>query len=107
MRDAPSIEVIYELTKLGAKVQAYDPVAGEIARGVFSSLTNVTIMDEPYKAVEGADALLLLTEWNEFRNPDFDRMKKVMKGNVIVDGRNIWDATKLKLHDIEINSIGH
>ena len=106
MRDAPSIEVIFELTKLGAKVQGFDPEAGDNARQLFANLNNVSIVDNAYGALENANALLLLTEWDEFKSPDFEKMKKLMNGNVIVDGRNIWTTKQLDKYSLIYINIG-
>jgi UDPglucose 6-dehydrogenase len=94
MREAPSIEVIEGLLAKGAKVVAHDPVAEHTARRVFGDRIRYTQV--PYEAVEGADALFVVTEWNEFRHPDFDRMKALMKSPVIFDGRNIYDPVRMR-----------
>jgi UDPglucose 6-dehydrogenase len=89
MREAPAIEVIEGLIGKGAKVQAHDPVATHTAKRVFG--TRIVYAENPYSALEGADALVVVTEWNEFRHPDFDRIKAQLKKPVIFDGRNIYD----------------
>jgi UDPglucose 6-dehydrogenase len=94
MREAPSIEVIEGLLAKGAKVVAHDPVAERTARRVFGDRIRYTQV--PYEAVEGADALFVVTEWNEFRHPDFDRVKALMKSPVIFDGRNIYDPVRMR-----------
>ncbi|HLM44844.1 MAG TPA: UDP-glucose/GDP-mannose dehydrogenase family protein [Myxococcaceae bacterium] len=94
MREAPSIEVIEGLLAKGAKVVAHDPVAEHTARRVFGDRIRYTQV--PYEAVEGADALFVVTEWNEFRHPDFDRVKALMKSPVIFDGRNIYDPVRMR-----------
>ncbi len=94
MREAPAIEVIEGLVGKGARVQASDPVAMEVARKVFGE--RVKLCENMYDALEGADALCVVTEWNEFRHPDFERMKKVMKGAVVFDGRNIFDPKAMR-----------
>ncbi len=94
MREAPSIEVIEGLLAKGAKVVAHDPVAERTARRVFGDRIRYTQV--PYEAVEGADALFVVTEWNEFRHPDFDRVKALMKSPVIFDGRNIYDPDRMR-----------
>ncbi|WP_309890130.1 UDP-glucose/GDP-mannose dehydrogenase family protein [Archangium sp.] len=94
MREAPSIEVIEGLLAKGAKVVAHDPVAEHTARRVFGDRIRYTQV--PYEAVEGTDALFVVTEWNEFRHPDFDRMKALMKSPVIFDGRNIYDPVRMR-----------
>ncbi|MFY0584205.1 UDP-glucose dehydrogenase family protein [Cystobacter fuscus] len=94
MREAPSIEVIEGLLAKGAKVAAHDPVAERTARRVFGERIRYTQL--PYDALEGVDALFVVTEWNEFRHPDFERMKKLMKTPVIFDGRNIYDPERMR-----------
>jgi UDPglucose 6-dehydrogenase len=94
MREAPSVEVIEGLLAKGAKVAAHDPVAERSARRVLGDRIRYT--NVPYEALEGADALFVVTEWNEFRHPDFDRMKALMKTPVIFDGRNIYDPSRMK-----------
>ena len=93
MREAPSITIIKELMKRGAIVQAHDPVALTEARKYFG--TTVKLFKNNYAALRKADALVVLTEWNGFRRPDFDRMKALMRGHVIFDGRNIYDPRAL------------
>ena len=93
MREAPAIEVIEGLVGKGARVQAHDPVATETARRVFG--TRVAFCETPYAALEGADALFIATEWNEFRRPDFERMKSLLRAPVIFDGRNIFDPKSM------------
>ena len=94
MREAPSITIIKTLQAGGARLQVHDPVAMNQARKLFGS--SVEYFDNNYDALNGADALVIATEWNEFRRPDFDRMKALMKSPVIFDGRNIYDPRKLK-----------
>lgn len=106
MRDSPSIDIIYELTRHGALVQAFDPVASENAERHFAHLSNVTICKTPYDALDGSHALLTVTEWMEFRSPDFDRMKSLMANPLIIDGRNIFDPEKLASLGITLESIG-
>ena len=105
MREAPSITIIEELLKHGAKIRAYDPKAINNAKQVFSD--KIDYAKSSYEALEGVDALLLLTEWNEFRHPDFDKMKKIIdKRLIIFDGRNQYDIAKMKEIGIEYISIG-
>lgn len=94
MREAPSIEIIENLLAEGVKVVAYDPKASHTAREIFGD--KIEILDEQYKVLRGADALMLVTEWNEFRQPDFDLMKKLMKRPIVFDGRNIWAPDKMR-----------
>ncbi len=94
MREAPSIEVIRRLLAAGAAVVTHDPVAGEVARGVFGDA--VGYAQNSYDALAGADALVIVTEWNEYRNPDFERMKAAMRSPLIFDGRNIYNPQEIR-----------
>ncbi len=94
MREAPAITIIEELLKAGAKVNVHDPAAMAEARKHFGKRVRYCVNN--YDAVKGADALIVVTEWNEFRRPDLDRMKKLMRGHVIFDGRNIYNPAVLK-----------
>ena len=94
MRDAPAISVINALLKAGAKVQAFDPEATQEARKFFGA--RIHYAQHSYDALYGATALLILTEWNEFRRPDFARVKQLLKNPVIFDGRNIYDPRDLR-----------
>jgi UDPglucose 6-dehydrogenase len=93
MRDAPAITVINALLKAGAKVQAFDPEAMHEARKYFGE--RIRYAEHNYDALEGAAALLILTEWNEFRRPDFNRMKQMLANPLIFDGRNIYEPMDL------------
>ena len=104
MREAPSISIINELLKHGIKVQAHDPVAIEEAKKKLG--TKIKYFQKNYDALKGADALVVVTEWNEFRRPDFDKMKKLMKGKVIFDGRNIYDPKVMKQTGFTYFAIG-
>ncbi|HSV98341.1 MAG TPA: UDP-glucose/GDP-mannose dehydrogenase family protein [Spirochaetota bacterium] len=95
MREAPAIDIIGELRKSGAKFRAHDPVAMELAKSIIGE-KGVEYMTNYYDALEGADALLLLTEWNQFRRPDYVRMKSLLKQPLIFDGRNQYDPAKMK-----------
>ncbi len=94
IREAPSIKIIKKLIKLGAKINTYDPVAVENSKKVLDHA--VTFTTDPYLAITEAEALLLITEWNEFKELDLDKVKKLMKKPIIVDGRNIYDPAKIK-----------
>jgi UDPglucose 6-dehydrogenase len=94
MREAPAITVIEKLLEAGAKVQATDPVAMKVAKGIFGD--RIEYHQKNYDALTDADGLLLLTEWNEFRYPDFELMKERLKTPVVFDGRNIWSRAKLE-----------
>jgi UDPglucose 6-dehydrogenase len=104
MREAPSILIIKELVKLGAKVSAYDPAAMENARFYLKDILEYTT--DQYKALVDSDALLILTEWNEFRNPDFELIKKSLKSNLLFDGRNVFEPDKMKELGFTYYSIG-
>jgi UDPglucose 6-dehydrogenase len=104
MREAPSISIINELLKYGMKVQAHDPVAIEEAKKKLGS--KIKYFRKNYDALKGADALVVVTEWNEFRRPDFEKIKKIMKGKVIFDGRNIYDPLIMKQHGFTYYAIG-
>jgi len=104
MRDAPSIVVIKALLDAGSRVQAFDPEAMEEARKIFGDRIQYTHRN--YDALHGAAALLILTEWNEFRRPDFARIKSLLKQPVIFDGRNIFDPEDLRKLGFTYYSIG-
>ena len=106
MREAPAIYIIKELIKHGAKVQAYDPKAVHEAKICYLKDIPVTYVDSKYEALKGADALLLLTEWKEFRVPDFDEIAKMLKEKVIFDGRNQYNAFELPSKGWEYVQIG-
>ena len=104
MREAPSITIINELLKRGAKVQAYDPKANEEAKFYFQD--RITYAKNSYDALENADVLLLLTEWNEFRRPDFEKIKNTLKTPVIFDGRNQYNSERLLEKGFDYTCIG-
>jgi UDPglucose 6-dehydrogenase len=104
MREAPSLVVIEELLARGAKLQVHDPEALENARQVLE--TRVSFYKTNYEALKGADALLVCTEWNEFRHPNFQRIKAELKQAVIFDGRNLYDPELMKALDIKYYSVG-
>ncbi len=104
IREAPALTIIEELTRMGAIVKAYDPEAMWQIRE-YTDLT-VDLADNRYKALEGADALLILTEWNEFRTPDFDKIKSLLNKPVIFDGRNIYDLDDMRERGFYYNTIG-
>ena len=104
MREAPSISIIKELLKHGAKVSVYDPVAMEEAKKHLGNSVRYCRAD--YDALKGADALVVVTEWREFRRPDFEKMKKLMHGRAIFDGRNIYDPMVATENGFEYFGIG-
>ena len=104
MREAPAIVIIRALLEHGAKVQAYDPEAQRVARTIFGN--KIAYAPKSYDALKGADALVIVTEWHEFREPDFARMRKLMRSPVIFDGRNIYEPQQMKAHGFTYSSIG-
>ena len=104
MREAPAITIINDLLKRGAKILAYDPKAIEEAKFYFQD--RITYAKNSYDALRNCDCMLLLTEWNEFRRPDFDKIKTLLKSPVIFDGRNQYNAERLKEKGFEYYQIG-
>jgi UDPglucose 6-dehydrogenase len=104
MRDAPSIKIIEGLLSDGATVVAYDPEAIDEAKKIFG--TRIQLASSNYGCVESADALLIVTEWQAFRNPNFERMKAMMRQPVIFDGRNIYDPAHLRQLGFTYYSVG-
>ena len=104
MREAPAIPIIEALLAKGAKVQAFDPEAMRVARGLFGS--KITYASRSYDALKGADALAVVTEWHEFREPDFARMRKLLKAPVVFDGRNIYEKDQMQAQGFTYYSIG-
>ena len=94
MRQAPAIDIIEELLARGASVSAYDPEAMGEAERILPA--QVQLAKNNYACLEGADALLLVTEWQVFRNPNFERMKSLMREPVVFDGRNLYDPTQMR-----------
>jgi len=104
MREAPSITIIKKLLEAGASVTAFDPVAMDNAKFYLNEL--ISYSENQYDSLKDADALLILTEWNEFRNPDFDKIKSLLKEPLIFDGRNVYDLDDMKEKDFNYFSIG-
>jgi UDPglucose 6-dehydrogenase len=104
MREAPSIPLIHALLADGAAVQAYDPEATKVAKGIFGN--KVTFAAKNYDALKGADCLAIVTEWSEFRRPDFEKMRKLMRSPVIFDGRNLFTPDQMKQSGFTYYSIG-
>ena len=104
MREAPAIVIIERLLAMGAKVRAYDPEAMDTARGLFGD--RITLCDKSYDALDGADALAVLTEWNTFREPDFEKMRTLMRAPVVFDGRNVYSPEQLRALGFTYFSIG-
>jgi len=104
MREAPAIPIIERLLERGAKVRAYDPAAAPVARRIFDG--RIALCEKSYEALAGADALAIITEWNEFREPDFAKMRSVMKAPVVFDGRNIYSPEHMRALGFTYFSIG-
>ncbi len=106
MREATSRVVLAELFERGATVTAYDPVAMEEARRIFGDDARLSYADSPNAALQGADALIIVTEWKEFRSPDFDKIKASLKTPVIFDGRNLYEPSLVQQAGLSYESIG-
>jgi UDPglucose 6-dehydrogenase len=104
MREAPAITVINSLLQKGAKIKALDPKAMDTARLYFDD--RITYAETSYDATKDADALILITEWNEFRRPDFEKLKSLLINPIIFDGRNIYDKNRIKEKGFEYHCIG-
>jgi UDPglucose 6-dehydrogenase len=106
MREAPAVTLIELLLKAGASVRAYDPVAAAEATRILAGRPGFTLARSAYEAAQGADALAIVTEWQEFRSPDFDRLKEILKAPVIFDGRNLYDPATLARFGLTYYAIG-
>ncbi|CEN34752.1 UDP-glucose dehydrogenase family protein [Capnocytophaga cynodegmi] len=106
MREAPAIYIIKELVKRGAKIRAYDPKATHEAQTFYLKNLEISYFESKYEALKGAEAMLLLTEWKEFRSPDFDEIGKLLKEKVIFDGRNQYNAFDLPSKGFQYFQIG-
>jgi UDPglucose 6-dehydrogenase len=106
MREAPSRTLIDLLLKSGARVQAYDPVAGPEAQRLYAGVDGFSLAKNAYEAAEGADALAIVTEWQEFRSPDFERLRQILKSPVIFDGRNLYDPAMVNRFGLMYYAIG-
>lgn len=104
MREAPSIYIIEKLAELGAEINAFDPAAMENSKSIIKA--NVNYSANMYDACKNVDALMILTEWNEFRNPDMQKLESLMRGKVIFDGRNIYDIQTMQKNNFDYISIG-
>ena len=104
MREAPAVVIIKRLLEKGAHVQAYDPEAERSARMIFKDA--ISYAQHSYDALKGVDGLAILTEWNEFREPDFRRMRTLMREAVIFDGRNLFDREQMAAEGCGYYSIG-
>jgi UDPglucose 6-dehydrogenase len=106
MREAPARTIIELLWEAGAKVRAYDPVASAEAQRIYGDRADLVLCKNAYEAVEGADALAIVTEWQEFRSPDFDRLKKQLKSPLVFDGRNLYDPAMVERFGLTYYAIG-
>jgi UDPglucose 6-dehydrogenase len=106
MREATSRVVLAELFRRGATVTAYDPVAMDEARRIFGDEPRLQYAQSPMQALIGADALIIVTEWKEFRSPDFDRIKAALKSPVIFDGRNLYEPALVRAAGLQYQAIG-
>jgi UDPglucose 6-dehydrogenase len=104
MREAPAVPLIESLLKAGATVMAYDPEATKVAKGIFGD--RIEYASTNYDAIKGAHGLAIVTEWNEFRRPDFDRMKSLMKTPIVFDGRNLFTPEQMTQNGFTYYSIG-
>lgn len=104
MREAPAVSLISELLENNCKVRAYDPIANKEAKRLFED--QIQICEDAYETLKGADALAICTEWNEFRSPDFDVLKKELKTPVIVDGRNLYNPASIESQGFKYYCIG-
>ncbi len=106
MREAASLTIIKELTDKGMKIKAYDPVAHETAGKILADNALVEILQDQYAVCEGADAMLIATEWHQFRNPDFEDLKALLKAPIMFDGRNLYSAQTLAEHGFAYFCVG-
>jgi UDPglucose 6-dehydrogenase len=106
MREAPARTLIELLLKAGARVQAYDPVAGAEAARLYAGVAGFTLAKNAYDAARGADALAIVTEWQEFRSPDFERLRELLKAPVIFDGRNLYDPAMVSRFGLSYYAVG-
>jgi UDPglucose 6-dehydrogenase len=106
MREAPSRVLVEDLVAAGATVSAYDPVAMPAAKSAFSDLKGIAYADSPLAALEGADALAVVTEWKEFRSPDFQEIRSRLKTPAVFDGRNLYDPVEMKRAGLEYYPVG-
>ena len=106
MRAAPSRELMAALWKAGATVQAFDPVAMKEAERIYGQNADLSLCPDKYAALQGADALVICTEWQQFRSPDFSEMEARMRSKTIVDGRNLFQPHKLQAEGWTYFSVG-
>ena len=106
MREATSRVLIHDLLQAGATVSAYDPVATDEAKRIFGNTKGLSFAKMQNQALDNADALVIVTEWKEFRSPDFSQIKQKLKANIIFDGRNMYDPQTVRSAGIAYQSIG-
>ena len=106
MREAPSRVIMEGLWERGAMIKAFDPVAKEETQRIYNDRADLLLVDEPYAALEDSDALIVATEWKQFRSPDFSRMAEIMRSRVIFDGRNIFQPDAVRAHGFVYYGIG-
>jgi UDPglucose 6-dehydrogenase len=106
VREAPALVVCEELLARGARIQAFDPEAIETFKERLGERSGITYVDSNYEAIEGVDALVVCTEWNAFRQPNFERMRDVMRDPVIFDGRNLYAADEILEYGFVYYSVG-
>jgi UDPglucose 6-dehydrogenase len=106
MREAPSRQILPELARRGAVMTAYDPVAMDEARRAFGEVPWLSYARSPMAAVEGADALVIVTEWKEFRSPDFAALRSALGARAVFDGRNLYDPRLVTGAGLEYYAIG-
>jgi len=104
IREAPALTIINELLEAGAKIKAFDPEAMENVKALMGD--KITLCDNQYDAIEGTDALAVVTEWNVFRTPDYDRIMSSLREPVVFDGRNVFDPVDMKERGFVYSSIG-
>ena len=106
MREAPSRVIVAELTRRGAKVRAYDPVAAQEAARVMGGVAGLSIVDWAAAALQGADALAIVTEWKAFRTPDFEAIRAALRTPVVFDGRNLYEPSVMAAYGLQYHCIG-
>jgi UDPglucose 6-dehydrogenase len=106
IREAPALEIISGLLREGAVVTAYDPEATNNVKKYFPNEANLFFAENQYEALKGAEILIVATEWNTFKNPDFAKMKQLMSGITVFDGRNLYDLGTMKENGFEYFSVG-
>jgi UDPglucose 6-dehydrogenase len=106
MREAPSVELINELLGRGARVRAFDPVAMQRAADIWGKQAGFELCKDPMAAAEGSDALIVVTEWHEFRSPDFAQLTKLLRQPVIMDGRNLYEPRMMAELGFDYTGIG-